>query len=1402
MKIGKVVASVAVLTVSSLTLQATPWYQNPAVKSSVNLGAFDDGTDKSDPLYMDLSENDTYLAVNLSSSGNKFPAKIFKVADLASAGANASDLSFKTYQPTAGTSPIWKGGAVSEKWGMFVPGLSAAYSYYNVLNLAGVTPGLVKMDYQADGIDFDKAGRLYGNVYTADDGGLRGRIVRYTFSSLDGSAGGMVSDTKLMTSAETGLNRIRNVSVYTIGGRTLVFAGEGDASKSTKGKVIAVDVTDDPWVKHDLVTTELAGDIMNVKVSGAAAGAPVLYVATDSGELAIYSLAADGRSVASATPVKTLDQNALCGVSGKTAGFRSFEVTDDGEYAFFVMGQRYSGSATTELKIVTSPDAGIVLDLTADTTLAAALATYNTAHGTSYVDTDGGSSLGNSDLVVCGAYKLTMTKALGSWTGNLIVKSGAFVYAQSDDSTYPTVLGSTSAGAAYVRSGGTLAIRNNATANNHCLARPVHIAGFGKDGKGALRLTSEQNVYALFPTTVCLDADASMSRYESDAKLNGGTVMNGTAINLNGHILMVDKETSSCDYILNGIVVTAGGAGAGIVCKNGNTLTFRGNPNWTGDAANFVRAEGTGRICVQHNLPTVPWSLEWATTSAFDLGDYTSWSTFDDTATTRCWQGPTELENDLIAVSSKAYDFQFGLKGKVSGAGGISISSTTAANKKHFHLVSEENDFEGGLAVTNFTLRLGAPTAIPRGAGKGGVALKNVTVDLNAPADSNVDTYRFPSTEVAGATVFTRQVGGDDPKVSFDLLTTAAGSATTLSAWLDGGDIAMNGGAMTLKSIDDDRGLIYGYETSNNSDGSAGYVDMNKYGWTTRSNGGVIAMPYDFDSAILGGPSNDKAQTFTWKTRAYRTYSGYIWNHAATAQTWTFLITLNQYYQIKVGTQSYRRSSGSPTQEAPVLQNFTLQPGANYFEFICGNLYTGSAYNGSFHTNGIVNADANLARYGLLIDKQGRGTLDFNDYEIITGAESPALFTVHAHPTTTHRIDKLSGTGTINLAGSTLVVDELTLPGPTVTGGTLEVGSSVYASTSYPDTLTFESGRSYALDINSTETVKTRASLAGTVAGYENNTTSYGYVNMDAYGWTIRNNWGTPRIPYDFKGDQQGDGSWGWTYSYRWVYRTYSGWLWNDAPTNATWTILSTLNEYQQFKVNGVAIRHTDVQPGADNPAPYYDNFTLKPGANYVEFVFGNKYVSAGNYGPIRTNGLANWTSDLLNYGILFDPQGRQSHDAADYMVFSADEKHPLLTSAKPTGFSYLTAEEGADIDLSGRNNVTINLTGPAAFKNGTMSVESYWMLGVDDIVSPTAVASNLAFQNGSLLRLANGTVAELEALRDAGQIPADGWLLAENSTGRLKLDRTQFADRQWWLKEEGGKCYLIYGKGLAIIVR
>ena len=83
----------------------------------------------------------------------------------------------------------------------------------------------------------------------------------------------------------------------------------------------------------------------------------------------------------------------------------------------------------------------IVLNVTGDQTLAAALEAYNTANKTAYVDTDDGASLGTADIEVCGKGVLMFSKALAKWTGNLFVQEGATVHAASGETNYASVLG-------------------------------------------------------------------------------------------------------------------------------------------------------------------------------------------------------------------------------------------------------------------------------------------------------------------------------------------------------------------------------------------------------------------------------------------------------------------------------------------------------------------------------------------------------------------------------------------------------------------------------------------------------------------------------------------------------------------------------------------------------------------------------------------------------------------------------------------------------------------------------------------------------------------------------------------------------------------------------------------------
>ena len=183
--------------------------------------------------------------------------------------------------------------------------------------------------------------------------------------------------------------------------------------------------------------------------------------------------------------------------------------------------------------------ATISLEISGDTALSAALAAYNAAHSTSYVDTDGGVSLGADDIEVSGTGVLTFSEALGSWTGNLTVKAGGIVRAVIGETT---VLGNATTGAVYIEDGATLrSDDSNGAGNNKSIARTVYIAGKGASGEGgALRFYVRANVSyrSTVPKNIVLTADASFSFGSSPQEV----VCSYATIDLQSHTLTITAD--------------------------------------------------------------------------------------------------------------------------------------------------------------------------------------------------------------------------------------------------------------------------------------------------------------------------------------------------------------------------------------------------------------------------------------------------------------------------------------------------------------------------------------------------------------------------------------------------------------------------------------------------------------------------------------------------------------------------------------------------------------------------------------------------------------------------------------------------------------------------------------------
>ncbi len=339
MKAKRVRAILATLVSAAACLSASAaWYDDPSIIKKVPL-AKDSPTN---PHFINKSEDDSILLVNVQSDGDKAPTLFFDMASLADRSVAAEDVVVRqpVAKPSDGYGADWKGGAVSAKLGIALMGsgnssntCAIATKGVSWVKGAGLKPLSTSNGYRIDGLDFSGDSQyLYSDFYADQDGKetQQGKLLRWTYNAQTGE---LVLDREFQTS----LTRIRNISVHTVNGKELVYCGEG-TNTTAAAKVIAIDVSGDTWVEHVVSDgiTGLTGDISNVKLSNEDADNPVMYVLCISGKLAVCKLASDGLSVAET--VKTFDADALHALAGGTtkANFRSFEVTKDGKTAFLV----------------------------------------------------------------------------------------------------------------------------------------------------------------------------------------------------------------------------------------------------------------------------------------------------------------------------------------------------------------------------------------------------------------------------------------------------------------------------------------------------------------------------------------------------------------------------------------------------------------------------------------------------------------------------------------------------------------------------------------------------------------------------------------------------------------------------------------------------------------------------------------------------------------------------------------------------------------------------------------------------------------------------------------------------------------------------------------------------------
>lgn len=1022
----------------------------------------------------------------------------------------------------------------------------------------------------------------------------------------------------------------------------------------------------------------------------------------------------------------------------------------------------------------------VALQMAGDSTLAEALSAYNAANSTAYVDTDGGTSLGANDVVVSGTGTLTFSAALGSWTGKLTVKSGAKARVVVNQTT---ALGNASTGAVYVENGGALILDHSQNVGNgHAIARPIHIAGAGAAAgeSGALKLIGNHTSFrSALPKSLHLDADATLC-FGADTS---------TAVDQDHQFILDD---GSARWSLNGRTLTVTGAGfprdnrppiffwGSNVEGNGGRIVHDGahalmrSANFTGGAeCAFVLRNGA-QLQVQACNTMPAWTLEFEETAKYTVsqGLYQHYLITNDMS--RIWKGPVRIPKTLSFVDNGNYTNSIGFSGKISGAGGLCVSTTQPREQHRFNLFGAGSDFTGGLAVTNHVVHLGAPDAVPAGAGAGVMSLKNSDLLFRYDSDAAAD-FAFPDTVFDGSGRISA-ADGTIPSGAFKSLVKTGDGTLELRTGLTGGDIVVQGG--TLKLLKGDRAEQVGVRG-----GQSKSFDCFANPFTSTSTTSTFAPGTPLKDAVAAALYTDNllsspdifyttvataADKTAWQAKFFSrltTYSGYLLNESDAAKTIRIVCTLNAYIQLKLGERVYNYpSTGDIARNegtfAPLFaENFVLNPGCTRVEIRIFDRYgrTGndSANNGgrpfcygNVRTKDLVNWDD---RHGLMWTEKLE-SVDMNDYHAFTEVvDGVALLRTSRYEAADRRVDSISGSGILDLNGGTLAARQVS--------GDVRIVNGL---------LNVTEGQQLTAGVNTlfgtiVDPARVAGMNSGKVAHPEPIANS---VPRDLYASKTLNANAVPVLGLDFFYTTQNQMS---AVFGRYPYVTYDGYLWNNTDRDQKWTIASTHDGLTRVVIGSQTF---------ESPYQWYTNWeklgktwqegcsalwtdvTLKPGANKFTVYIAAQYTSAPYVGNVAFGAGTNWVDAL---GLAFDPQNRKTFDMQYFQKFidAGDGRlltHRLVESAIGCSYEAVAGAKGAVVDLVGAEAFVKDFTGGAVVSNGLIHLTGSLTMTAAEIRDADVCLDGVAFAAGSVFDVSD----DAKNLRPKTL----GWVVARNVVG------------------------------------
>jgi autotransporter-associated beta strand protein len=160
----------------------------------------------------------------------------------------------------------------------------------------------------------------------------------------------------------------------------------------------------------------------------------------------------------------------------------------------------------------------------------------------------------------------------------------------------------------------------------------------------------------------------------------------------------------------------------------------------------------------------------------------------------------------------------------------------------------------------------------------------------------------------------------------------------------------------------------------------------------------------------------------------------------------------------------------------------------------------------------------------------------------------------------------------------------------------------------------------------------------------------------------------------------------------------YSGYIWNRAPTNETWTFAENFDDQVLLRIDGINVLNDNTWN-----APTKGTITLTPGAHSFDVRFGQ---GVGGAGGVNSSW---WTNPAFSFGVDF--QGRSADVQANYAVLTDPGNGALFsrTAIDPLGSEGMLSDvvvnlaSGATLNLNNEVQKVGEVAGIGIVTNGTL---------------------------------------------------------------------------------------------------